>query len=176
MSKIIKMLALLCSLVPVLNGFADQKSLDADRSGKLEAVFESLKKSDAEALASTLPGLQEKEALAVIQRNSIHWGDLTKLSTTKERLAEPSDKGSMEIVVHWGSGTTSSGRWMELRSREFPNWQMRIGLLFPTGSSDAKQFLAVEWNCESKPAERGEHQVGEAARPLKSGPEGEGGN
>ncbi len=50
----------------------------------------------------------------------------------------------MKIIADWSNGETQIGRWIELKSEDTPNRLIRIGLLFPKGSSKAKQFMAVE--------------------------------
>jgi len=144
MSKIITTIILFCCVYFSSNSYGDQESLDLNRTLKLEAVLDSLKKGDAAALSAILPELKKDEASKLILQISKSWGDLAKISTAQENLPEEFDKGRMEIVGNWGEGATSSGKWLELKSKEAPNRWLRIGLLFQKGSSDAKQFLAVE--------------------------------
>jgi len=173
MSKTTKILALLFHLVIVLSSCGDQKSLDADREGRLEAVFESLKGSDAGALAANLSGLSREQASTLLDRISTSWGDLAKLESTGDEPPNQSHKGTMEIIVHWGADATDAGSWLELRSPEAPGRSLRIGILFGKESSEGRQFLAVEWQDEIKKVGKGEHVTSDVREDLQAEGAGE---
>ena len=91
-------------------------------------------------------GFAEEEASKILKTISEHWGDMTKLVKADGDVGQQLDKGRMKTIVHWGSEGTQAGRWFRLNSPKSKGTVMRIGLLFPKGSSVARQFLAVEWD------------------------------
>lgn len=141
---------------------ADQELLQQQRTARLETVFESLRMRDPGTLASCLTGLSEQEASALIQTISASWGDLAKLRATGERLPSHFDKGNMNPVARWGSKPTQTGVWMLLRSDDASNRWLRIGLLFASEESDARQLWAVEWRDEANPVTASHHEVTES--------------
>ncbi len=167
MSRFIQAFVILFQLGLASSGFCNQEKLDTDRARKLQTVFESIQHGNKTELASCLPGLSEEEASKMLKKISEHWGDASKLVKAGIDPGEKLDKGKMKTIVHWGSENTQIGKWFSLHSPEAKGTVMRIGLLFPKGSSEARQFLAVEWDVLSvAPHEKsqGIKQQGESGR------------
>lgn len=149
MSRSIQAFVILFQLVLASSGFCNQEKLDADRTRKLQTVFESIQHGNKTELASCLPGLSEEEASKMLKKISERWGDASKLVKEGSDPGDKLDKGKMKTIVHWGSESTQIGKWFSLSSPASKVTVMRIGLLFPKGSSEPRQFLAVEWDALS---------------------------
>lgn len=147
MSRLIQAFVILFQLVLASSGSCNQEKLDADRTRKLQTLFESIQHGSKTELAACLPGLSEEEASKMLKKISEHWGDVSKLVHAGRDPGDKWDKGRMKTIVQWGSESTQVGKWFTLSSPEAKETTvMRIGLLFPKGSSEARQILAVEWD------------------------------
>ena len=146
MSRLIQAFVILFQLVLASSGSCNQEKLDADRTRKLQTLFESIQHGNKTELAACLPGLSEEKASKMLKTISEHWGDVSKLVHAGSDPGDKLDKGKMKTIVHWGSESTQAGKWFSLSSPEAKETVMRIGLLFPKGSSEARQILAIEWD------------------------------
>ena len=155
MKKCIQTFVVLVQLAFASGGFCNQEELDARRTRKLQGVFEAIQQGDKTALASLLSGLSSEEASKMLNTLSKHWGDAGKLVKVEDNADEKLDKGKMKTIVHWGTESTQAGTWLRLSSPDAKGTVMRIGLLFPKDSSEARQFMAVEWDVPAAaPAEK----------------------
>ena len=125
------------------------EEVDSSMKTTLAAVFDALKKSDAQALAANMPGLSREEAAAMVQRIASQWGDLSKLMIAEEFPAQL-DKGDMKVIADWGTKATSTGKWLNLRSDAAPGRWLRVGLLYAKNNTQPRQLLAVEWPASAK--------------------------
>ena len=153
MTKAITAFVILFQLAFVSSALCNQKSLDADRTRELQNVFKAVQNNSNIELASCLPGLSQEEASKILKEISKNWGDVTKLDKAEIKQSKKFDKGKMKTIAYWGSESTQTGKWFDLTSSESNETVMRIGLLFSKGSSDPRQFLAVQWQSEPKAAQ-----------------------
>lgn len=137
---------ILFHLVLASSGCGNQDKLGADRTQNLQAVFEAIQHGSNTKLASLIRGLSEEEASKIVKKISEHWGDPAKLVKAGSDPGDKLGKGIMKTIVHWGSESTQPGKWFNLKSPGSKGSVMRIDLLFPKGSSDPRQLLAVEWD------------------------------